>query len=138
MAKTIDDAQAAGMQLGVAHYVMNGRIHKAAGTWFFGSMLVLEDGTVFEGRAIGATGGERLMPADCGSRSAGWRIEEVPAPSAEPSSGGPPRRFYALTRSGRGALLEELRRMDEVVRDVDGVLKQIYAWLAQVGQLKQD
>lgn len=28
--RDIDDAQAAGMQLGVAHYVMNGRMHKAA------------------------------------------------------------------------------------------------------------
>ena len=44
------------------------------------------------------------------------RIEEVPAPSAEPSSGGPPRRFYALTPAGREALSEELRRMDHVVR----------------------
>ena len=47
---------------------------------------------------------------------ASGHIEEVDAPSDEPSSGGPPRRFYALTRSGRGALLEELRRMDDVVR----------------------
>ena len=43
-------------------------------------------------------------------------IQEVEAPPEEPSSGGPPRRFYALTRSGRDALTEELRRMDEVVR----------------------
>jgi len=28
--RDIDDAQAAGMQMGVAHYVMNGRMHKAA------------------------------------------------------------------------------------------------------------
>jgi DNA-binding PadR family transcriptional regulator len=44
------------------------------------------------------------------------RIEEVPAPAGEASSGGPPRRFYALTPSGREALGAELRRMDEVVR----------------------
>ncbi len=43
-------------------------------------------------------------------------IEEVDAPTEEPSSGGPPRRFYALTDAGRDALREELRRMDEVVR----------------------
>lgn len=45
----------------------------------------------------------------------GW-IEEVGAPAQEPASGGPPRRFYALTRAGREALGEELRRMDAVVR----------------------
>jgi carbonic anhydrase/acetyltransferase-like protein (isoleucine patch superfamily) len=28
--REIDDAQAAGMQAGVAHYVLNGRMHKAA------------------------------------------------------------------------------------------------------------
>ena len=28
--REIDDAQAAGMQMGVAHYVANGRMHKAA------------------------------------------------------------------------------------------------------------
>ena len=44
----------------------------------------------------------------------GW-IGEVDAPD-EPPSGGPPRRFYALTREGRDALGEELRRLDEVVR----------------------
>jgi len=43
-------------------------------------------------------------------------IEEVPTPTSEPSSGGPPRRFYALTPSGREALAEEVRRMDDVVR----------------------
>ena len=43
-------------------------------------------------------------------------VEEVPASSKEPASGGPPRRFYALTKIGRGALEEELRRMDAVVR----------------------
>lgn len=47
-------------------------------------------------------------------------IEEVAAPDDEPSSGGPPRRFYALTRDGREALREELRRMDAVVRFARG------------------
>lgn len=45
----------------------------------------------------------------------GW-IEEVPAPEGEPSSGGPPRRFYALTTEGRDALAAELRRMEGLVR----------------------
>ncbi len=44
------------------------------------------------------------------------RIEEVDAPAEEPSSGGPPRRFYALTPAGREALVDELRRMEGVVR----------------------
>lgn len=43
-------------------------------------------------------------------------IEEVTAPEDEPSAGGPPRRFYALTDSGREALAQELQRMDQVVR----------------------
>lgn len=43
-------------------------------------------------------------------------IEEVDAPDAERTSGGPPRRFYALAAGGRAALAEELRRMDDVVR----------------------
>jgi len=47
-------------------------------------------------------------------------IEEVAPPSEEPGSGGPPRRFYALTERGRAALLEELRRMDAVVRYARG------------------
>jgi DNA-binding PadR family transcriptional regulator len=42
-------------------------------------------------------------------------IAEVEAPSDEPASGGPPRRFYALTAAGRGLLGEELRRMDDAV-----------------------
>lgn len=45
----------------------------------------------------------------------GW-IEEVDAPACETGSGGPPRRFYALTQAGRMELREELRRMDAVVR----------------------
>lgn len=44
------------------------------------------------------------------------RIEEVAAPAGEPSSGGPPRRFYALTADGREVLGHELRRLDAVVR----------------------
>ena len=48
-------------------------------------------------------------------------IEEVPQPSDEPSSGGPPRRFYALTAPGRAALARELRRMDEVVQLARGL-----------------
>lgn len=44
------------------------------------------------------------------------RIEEVAAPAGEPSSGGPPRRFYALTADGREVLGRELRRLDAVVR----------------------
>jgi DNA-binding PadR family transcriptional regulator len=47
-------------------------------------------------------------------------IREVPAPRDEPASGGPPRRFYALTPSGRAALREELLRMDDVVRFARG------------------
>ena len=44
------------------------------------------------------------------------RIEEVEAPEEEGSSGGPPRRFYALTPTGREALSSELQRLDDVVR----------------------
>lgn len=43
------------------------------------------------------------------------RIEEVPAPADEPPSGGPPRRFYALTEAGRSDLAEEVRRLDSLV-----------------------
>jgi len=61
----------------------------------------LGSGTLYEGVA-------RLVDA-------GW-IEEVAAPADEPASGGPPRRFYAITEAGRAALAEELRRMDALVR----------------------
>jgi DNA-binding PadR family transcriptional regulator len=44
----------------------------------------------------------------------GW-IQEVPTPEAEPPSGGPRRRFFALTPLGERALSEELRRLDEIV-----------------------
>jgi len=61
----------------------------------------LGSGTLYEGIA-------RLVD--------GGYIEEVPAPPDEPASGGPPRRFYAMTPEGRQALAEEVRRMDAVVR----------------------
>jgi DNA-binding PadR family transcriptional regulator len=48
------------------------------------------------------------------------QIKEVSAPADEPASGGPPRRYYALTAEGRAALQEELRRMDEVIRYARG------------------
>lgn len=48
-------------------------------------------------------------------------IEEVAAPTSEPSSGGPARRFYSLTAQGRGALRRELDRMEEVVRYARGL-----------------
>ena len=49
----------------------------------------------------------------------GW-IQEVDAPSDEPPSGGPPRRYYALTSNGRAELGAELERMDAVVRFARG------------------
>lgn len=61
----------------------------------------LGSGTLYEGMA-------RLVDS-------GW-VEEVPTPPDEPASGGPPRRFYALTAAGREALTDELHRMDAVVR----------------------
>lgn len=42
-------------------------------------------------------------------------IEEVEPPASEPPSGGPPRRFYALTADGRAALADEIRRLDSLV-----------------------
>lgn len=48
------------------------------------------------------------------------QIREVPAPPDEGSSGGPPRRFYALTSAGRAALSDELRRLEAVVRYARG------------------
>jgi len=41
--------------------------------------------------------------------------EEVAPPPGEPASGGPPRRFYALTPAGRAALADEVRRLDSLV-----------------------
>jgi DNA-binding PadR family transcriptional regulator len=43
------------------------------------------------------------------------RIEEVPPPAHEPPSGGPPRRFYALTETGRAELAREVRRLESLV-----------------------
>jgi len=48
------------------------------------------------------------------------RIEEVGAPAQERSSGGPPRRFYALTLAGREALADEIRRLDSLVSYAKG------------------
>jgi DNA-binding PadR family transcriptional regulator len=45
----------------------------------------------------------------------GW-IREVAPPRDADASGGPPRRFYALTNAGRAALREELRRLEQIVR----------------------
>lgn len=47
-------------------------------------------------------------------------LEEVEVPADEPRSGGPPRRFYALTAAGRAALRDELGRMDALVRYARG------------------
>ena len=46
----------------------------------------------------------------------GW-LEEVPeGPNDAPPSGGPPRRFYALTARGRESVREELMRLARLVR----------------------
>ena len=42
-------------------------------------------------------------------------IEEAGAPTDSRPAGGPPRRYYALTRQGRVALVDELRRMESAV-----------------------
>ena len=42
-------------------------------------------------------------------------IQERPPPADESGSGGPPRRYYALSDEGRGALRAELLRMEAVV-----------------------
>lgn len=47
-------------------------------------------------------------------------LEERAPPADEPASGGPPRRYYALTASGRRELADEIRRMEEVVRYARG------------------
>jgi len=49
----------------------------------------------------------------------GW-IEEVAAPADEPPSGGPRRRFYALTSLGRRELAAELERLNTVVEFARG------------------
>lgn len=43
-------------------------------------------------------------------------IKEVPPPKGEVPSGGPPKRYYALTEEGYHALAQEISRMDAVVR----------------------
>jgi len=43
-------------------------------------------------------------------------IGEVDAPDDARESGGPPRRFYALTSAGRSALRDELDGLDEMLR----------------------
>jgi DNA-binding PadR family transcriptional regulator len=43
-------------------------------------------------------------------------VKEVPGPPDEPTPAGPPRRFYAMTKDGRRALMDELHRMEAVVR----------------------
>ena len=66
-----------------------------------GGSVVLRSGTLYE--AI-----DRLLVS-------GW-IAEVPPPPEEAPSGGPPRRYYGLEPDGKAALVEELRRMDGLVR----------------------
>lgn len=46
----------------------------------------------------------------------GWIREVSARREAETASGGPPRRFYALTAAGRRALAAEIGRLSEVVR----------------------
>lgn len=70
-----------------------------------GGVVRLGSGTLYE--AI-----HRLVEQD--------RIEEVEAPPDEGASGGPPRRFYALTDAGKEALGEELGRLDALVRYARG------------------
>jgi DNA-binding PadR family transcriptional regulator len=70
-----------------------------------GGEVVLGSGTLYE--AV-----DRLV-------GKGW-IEEVGAPSHEPPSGGPPRRFYSLTAEGRVELRREIERLDAVVRFARG------------------
>ena len=62
--------------------------------------VILGSGTLYEGV-------HRLVEAG--------HIEEVPPPADEPPSGGPPRRFYALTPDGRRELAHEIRRLDALV-----------------------
>lgn len=42
-------------------------------------------------------------------------VQEVEAPPEEGASGGPPRRFYALSPAGRESLADEIRRLDTLV-----------------------
>jgi len=43
-------------------------------------------------------------------------IREVPRPKDQPASGGPPRRFYELTATGRKMLASELQQMESILR----------------------
>lgn len=63
--------------------------------------VVLGSGTLYE--AV-----DRLL-------ARAW-IAEVSTPPGEAPSGGPPRRYYALQPAGRTALVDELRRMEALVR----------------------
>ncbi|MEM7416373.1 MAG: PadR family transcriptional regulator [Gemmatimonadota bacterium] len=53
--------------------------------------------------------------------SADGMISEVDPPEAVSGSGGPRRRFYTLTETGRGALRAEVRRMERDVQYARGV-----------------
>ncbi len=70
-----------------------------------GGEVVLGSGTLYE--AV-----DRLA-------AKGW-LEEVATPPDEPKSGGPPRRFYALTSDGRLELSREIERLDAVVKFARG------------------
>ena len=47
-------------------------------------------------------------------------IREVPPPKDQPASGGPPRRFYELTATGRRTLASELQQMESILRYARG------------------
>ena len=70
-----------------------------------GGRVVLRSGTLYE--AI-----QRLEVR-------AW-IEPVPAPEGEGESGGPERRFYALTEAGRVALADELGRLQLILDTAAG------------------
>jgi PadR family transcriptional regulator PadR len=70
-----------------------------------GGTTVVGSGTLYE--AV-----DRLLGKE-------W-ISEVTVPPNEPASGGPPRRYYALTPAGRAELTAELERLDAVVRFARG------------------
>ena len=70
-----------------------------------GGQVVLRSGTLYE--AI-----QRL-------EGRAW-IEPVSAPEGEQESGGPERRFYALTDEGRVALADELGRLQSILDTAAG------------------
>ncbi len=79
-----------------------------------GGAVTLGAGTLYEGVY-------RLLKA-------GW-LEEVEGGYADnPSSGGPRRRYYALTSEGREEARQELRRLAEVLRygEEQGMLEDLY------------